>query len=171
MTHRLSDVLSALDEITELVDELRSGAPALHRKAREATRPGYPEQVLGGPGQRHKVSDPTLAAVIANDGDATRRAWRLVGNSILNARGSLRGAKATSDAEEEPAPRRTLADVDEASVGVDWCVACHQAGVHSAVVKAGRCGACYEYRRKSGQDPPPSVVQQREFHPSRKRVG
>lgn len=170
--HARREFLDDCDEIVRIVKGskdvpgLRAVGPDLIERAAIPVADGYGagRGYDGGSGGKGGHGDPVLAKVIplvdgpdpdrpAPDPDplATEvaRARAHVHDAVVNLRRAVNDLDAAS---RVPAAER---EPDSEASG---CVVCHRFDVWSIVHKAGRCRACYEYRRRNDRDAPGHVV-------------
>lgn len=159
MPPRPSDILEAIRQARQDLDDLERLTPQLHELYRQAA-PGYSADTSydrqRGP-TRHTIDGEPVeltaveAAADRSDHDPVRRSWRAYTGQILNARNTLRHAK--SEALKHIDPHQP--DLDPTV----WCEHCLDHGVHNPAEKHRvLCAACRTYWHRHHERRPRHLI-------------
>lgn len=162
MRPTLAQWRALMDELADHLSRLRQSGPALLARAEAGgTRDGYATSSRGG-GSRPKGthSDPVADLIVEREerqeADPVRTAALAMVHEARAARRALRAAAACAIGAEAMEPQLT----GERASSIERCCNCGADCLPRP--RAGRCWACYEYRRRHGGIDRPVVTGDRE---------
>lgn len=162
-------------EIAAAMARLGADGPALISRAAIAVEDGFGSgRSADDPGRRSSNDIRDLADVVArrihietNEIDIDPVATA-VAEMLAHLHAAVLSVRRAANAFE--AAQRIPAAENDDSTAAPECVNCSRWDVHSPVHKAGRCRACYEYRRRNDRDAPERLVTSRPEVAGRRRV-
>lgn len=133
------------------LEALAKSGPELIARARYGLRDGYPTSSMGGGGGKG-VSDPVGQLVVADKGnDPIRQSAKEMKAALERARRDLSCAVNAMKAAQPISQDKTIPTREsQASVCVNPYCGELALWKDRTTPKAGRCPACYEYRRRTG---------------------